>query len=86
MAPVTSNRKSVSPVAVPARPEISLALVLAYLPILVAMVRDQRRYGKIHPVWLYLGPALVIEQSLEVAFFGLGAQRQLGLWLYAFLT
>lgn len=68
------------------RPEISLALVLAYLPILVAIVRDQRRYGKIHPVWLYLGPALVIEQSLEVAFFDRGIQRQLGEWLYACLA
>lgn len=68
------------------RPEISLALLLAYLPILIAMIRDQSRCGKIHPVWLYLGPALVIEQGLEVAYFDWGIQRQAGKWLYALLS
>ena len=65
---------------------IPLALVLAYLPILIAMLRDQRRCGRNHPVWRYLGPALVIGQSLEVAFFDRGIQRRLGEWLYAFLA
>ena len=64
-------------------PEIWLALVLAYAPILIAAVRDQWRCGKIHPVWLFIAPALVIEQSLEVASFDRGLQRDLGQWLYS---
>lgn len=67
-------------------PEIWLALVLAYSPIFVAAVRDQWRYGRIHPVWLFVGPALVLEQSLEVAFFDQGAHRWLGEWLYALFS
>lgn len=67
-------------------PEISFALVMAYSPILVAAARDQWRYGKIHPVWLFLGPALVLEQSLEVVIFDRGVQRQLGQWLYALVA
>jgi hypothetical protein len=68
--------------AVP-HPDVSFALILAYSPILVAAIRDHWRYGKIHPVWLFLGPALVIEQSLEFAFFDQGPLRSFGRWIYA---
>ena len=68
------------------KPEISLALVLAYTPILVAALRDWRRCGRVHPVWLFVAPALVLEQSLEVAVFDTGVQRALGKWLYALLS
>jgi hypothetical protein len=68
------------------KPEISFALVLAYTPVLVAALRDQRRYGKIHPVWLFVGPALILEQSVEFALFDQEPLRTLGQWLYAFLT
>jgi hypothetical protein len=67
-------------------PDISFAIVLAYLPILVAALRDRRRYGSIHPVWLWAGPALVIEQSLEFALFDHPALRPFGQSLYAALT
>jgi hypothetical protein len=67
-------------------PEISFALVMAYSPILVAALRDHRRYGKIHPVWLFIGPALVIEQSVEFAYFDRGPLRHFGRWIYALLT
>lgn len=67
-------------------PDISFALVMAYSPILVAALRDQWRYGKIHPVWLFIGPALVIEQSLEFVFFDQGPLRTVGEWLYAVLA
>ncbi|MEO6225756.1 MAG: hypothetical protein ABIO80_07905, partial [Sphingomicrobium sp.] len=65
------------------KPEISLALVLAYSPILVAALRDKLRYGRIHPVWLFVAPALVIEQSLEVALFGIAPWQRAGAWVYA---
>lgn len=67
-------------------PDVWFALVLAYLPVLVAAFRDQRLYGKIHPVWLFVAPALVVEQSMEFAFFDRGAHRHLGQWLYTILT
>ena len=67
-------------------PDVSFALVMAYSPILVAALRDHLRYAKIHPVWLFVGPALVIEQSVEFAFFDRGPLRLFGQWIYAFLT
>lgn len=67
-------------------PDIWFALVLAYIPILVAAVRDYRCYGKVHPVWLFIGPAVVVEQSLEFVLFDQGPLRQLGQWLFALLT
>lgn len=66
-------------------PDIWFALVLAYLPVLVAAVRDQRRYGHIHPVWLFVAPALIAEQIVELAYFDRGPMRQFGQWLYAML-
>ena len=66
-------------------PEITLALLLAYTPVLVAALRDQWRYGKVHPVWLFVAPVLIIEQSLEVAVFDQGIQQHFGQWLYAAL-
>jgi uncharacterized membrane protein YozB (DUF420 family) len=64
-------------------PDIWFALVLAYSPILIAALRDHRCYGRIHPVWLFVGPALVLEQSLEFVYFDRGVLRQFGAWLYA---
>ena len=67
-------------------PEIWLAMVMAYSPILVAAARDRWIYGKVHPVWLFIAPVLVLEQSIEVASFDRGIQRALGQWLFALLT
>jgi hypothetical protein len=55
-------------------PDVSFALVLAYLPILVAGVRDWRRYGK------------VVEQALEFVFFDQGPLRRFGQWIYPLLA
>lgn len=66
-------------------PDVWFALVLAYSPILVAAVRDYRCFGKVHPVWLFLGPAVVIEQSLEFVFFDQGPLRLFGQWFYSIL-
>ena len=67
-------------------PEFWLAIVVAYTPILVAAFRDYKVYGRIHPVWLYVAPALVFEQSLEFAYFDRGIVRMLGQWLYLLLS
>ena len=71
--------------AVP-NPDVWLGLVLAYLPILVAALRDRWRYGRIHPVWLWVAPAVVVEQGLELIFFDHPALRPFGQWLYALLA
>jgi hypothetical protein len=71
--------------AVPS-PEVWLGLVLAYSPILVAALRDYRRYGRVHPVWLYVAPALVLEQSLELVYFDQGLLRRFGEWVYVLLA
>ena len=67
-------------------PDIWFALVLAYLPVVVAAVRDRWRYGKIHPVWLFVGPALIVEQSVEFALFDQWPLRRFGQWVYALLA
>lgn len=71
--------------AVP-HPDVTFALILAYSPILVAALRDRVRFGKVHPVWAFVGPALVIEQTLEFAFFDKGLHRLFGAWVYGILT
>ena len=63
-------------------PDVWFALVLAYSPILVAAARDWRCYGRIHPVWLCVGPALILEQSLEFIFFDKGPMKAFGQWLF----
>jgi hypothetical protein len=68
------------------KPEISLALILAYSPILIAAVRDKMRYGKVHPVWLFIGTALFVEQSLEVATFDSPLWQRAGQALNAALS
>ena len=67
-------------------PEIWLALVLAYSPILIAAARDRRMFGKVHPVWLLVAPALVTEQIMEMALFDRGIQKAFGQWLFALLV
>jgi hypothetical protein len=68
------------------KPEISFALILAYSPVLVAALRDRWSYGKIHPVWLFVGPAVIIEQSIEFALFDQEPLRSLGRWIFAILA
>jgi hypothetical protein len=68
------------------QPDIWLAIVLAYFPVLFAALRDRLRYGRMHPVWLFVAPALILEQSAEFVFFDQGPLRLFGRWLYALLS
>ena len=67
-------------------PDIWFAFVLAYSPILVAAVRDWKRSGKVHPVWLFVAPALVLEQSVEFMLFDREPIRSFGQWVFALLA
>lgn len=51
-------------------PEISLAVVAADSLILVAMLRDKLAEGRVHPVYLLVGSAIILEHVLEVVLFG----------------
>ena len=67
-------------------PDVWLAIVVAYTPIAVAAYRDWKRFGRLHPVWLFVAPVLVAEQSVEFVYFDRGIIRALGQWLYAYLA
>ena len=64
------------------RPEFWLAYVVALSPIGVAALRDRWKYGFVHPVWVYFGTAIVLEQGLEVLAFDTPAWRSIGMWLF----
>ena len=68
------------------RPEITLALLLADSPILIAAIRDQLRFGRVHPVWAIFGTGLFVEQSIELYLFDGSAWRQLGQFFYDLLA
>lgn len=51
------------------RPDILYGMLIANLPILIAMLRDRFRYGYVHPVWLIGGTLWFVEQSIEVLMF-----------------
>ena len=68
------------------RPDIVFGLLLADLPILVAAVRDRLRWGRVHPVWAYVGSAVFIEQTVETLAFGSGLMIPHGRALYQLLT
>ncbi|QNN66014.1 hypothetical protein H9L12_05805 [Sphingomonas rhizophila] len=65
------------------RPEITLALLLADLPILVAAIRDRVRFGRVHPAWAIVGSAVFVEQVAEIAAFESGITATLGEALFA---
>ena len=68
------------------RPDVSLGLILADLPILIAMARDRLRFGAVHPAYRWLGLGLIAEQSLEFLAFDTPAWHALAQTLFAVLS
>jgi len=64
------------------RPDIWFALVVADSLILIAWIWDKFRNGKIHPVLLYTGLFIILEQSFEVVAFDNPTWRSIAKWLY----
>ncbi|HEU4472801.1 MAG TPA: hypothetical protein VFR58_17020 [Flavisolibacter sp.] len=64
------------------RPDIWFELVLADSLILIAWIWDKMRNGRIHPVLFYVGSFIIVEQSLEIYFFGSQAYQAGEKWLY----
>jgi hypothetical protein len=65
------------------RPDLVFGVLLADVAILVAAVRDWRRFGAVHPVWKFVAPLVFAEQVLETLVFDKGPWREIGRWLYA---
>lgn len=64
-------------------PEIVFALILADIWIVVAMLRDWKVLGHVHPVLLWGGLALIAEHVTEVLLFDTSGWRALAHWLMA---
>ena len=46
------------------------AFFVALSPIAIAAFRDRLLFGAVHPAYIYVGPAIVVEQVLEIMFLG----------------
>ena len=64
------------------RPDISFSYIVAFLPLVIAGVRDKVKYGAVHPVWLNFGTAVLIEQGWESYAFDSPAWRAAGMWIF----
>lgn len=63
-------------------PEVTLSLILADLPIVIAMIRDRLRFGAVHPAYLIAGLGLIAEQTFETFAFDQPAWRAVAQWLF----
>lgn len=71
--------------AVP-RPEIVFALLPLVVLILLAMLRDRIVLGRVHPVYLWAGSGLIVEQIAEVALYDTAPWRVVAHAIYDGLT
>ncbi|MFO1303874.1 MAG: hypothetical protein U1F54_09090 [Burkholderiales bacterium] len=55
--------------------------VIADCVLLIFIARDWRVSGRVHPVYLWAGGALVLVHALELAADGSGVLIRLGRWL-----
>lgn len=68
------------------RPDIALGLVVANMPIAIAMLRDRMRFGAVHPAYWWVGLPVVAEMTFEAFVFGTPFWNAFGLWLYGLLS
>ena len=64
------------------RPEITLSLIAADAPIVIAMARDRLRFGAVHPAYWTLGLGLIAEQTFETFAFDTPVWRAVAQTLY----
>jgi hypothetical protein len=67
-------------------PDIVLGVVVSDSLILVAMVRDRLKFGRIHPAYLVFGLALIAEHVWEVLFFDTPTWRAAAAVIYRALV
>jgi hypothetical protein len=68
------------------RPDVVLGVVVSDSLILIAMVRDRVKFGRVHPAYLIFGLLLIAEHLGEVAFFDSPAWRAAARSIYGLLT
>ncbi|MFZ9394480.1 MAG: hypothetical protein ACO25F_00275 [Erythrobacter sp.] len=68
------------------RPDVSLGLIVANLPIAIAMLRDRLRFGAVHPAYWLVGVPVFLWQAFEVAAFGSPGWTAFGMWLYRLMA
>lgn len=67
-------------------PDVTLALLAADSLILLAILRDKLADGRVHPVYLWFGPAIFAEQTLEVLHFGSPGWIEAGKLIHGLLS
>jgi hypothetical protein len=68
------------------RPDFWFALVAADSMFLVCMIRDRIALGRVHPVYLWVGCAIILENLLELLLFDSPPWRAVANALYAVLA
>ncbi|MCK7590601.1 hypothetical protein M0G43_08455 [Subsaxibacter sp. CAU 1640] len=68
------------------RPDIWFAVVLADSLIIISWIWDKLANGKIHPVLLYVGGAIILEHILEVIYFDSTPWRFVAKHMYNLMT
>lgn len=68
------------------RPDIIFAIVVADSLIVVAMVRDAMRFGRVHPAWLIFGLGLIIEHVAEALLYDTAPWRAAARFFYSALA
>jgi hypothetical protein len=68
------------------RPEIFLALIVADSLVVIAMVRDRLKFGKVHPAYWSLGVGLIAEHVAEAVLFDTSGWRSFAQASYAALS
>lgn len=66
------------------KPEIVFALIIPQSMVFLAMLLDKIRDGRVHPVYLNAGMALVAENVAEACFFDTSGWRVMANWLAGF--
>ena len=67
-------------------PQFWLGVVAADSLMFAAMIRDRLVEGRGHPVWLWVGVPIIVEQTLEAVFYDAPLWRSVATFLYEALS
>ncbi|MGH7027279.1 hypothetical protein [Brevundimonas sp.] len=67
-------------------PQFWLGVVAADFLMFAAMIRDRLVEGRVHPVWLWVGLPILVEQTLEAVFYDAPLWRSAATFLYEALS
>ncbi|MNE30076.1 hypothetical protein D3C80_1235760 [compost metagenome] len=67
-------------------PQFWLGVVAADSLMLAAMIRDRLVEGRVHPVWLWVGLPIFVDQTLEAVFYDAPLWRSVATFLYEALS